>query len=84
MKRKILFSLVVAVIAIGAAWNMNFGSQTNGMSDLSLANVEALAGPEAYVDIICVQYFDFCDIPAIPGVDDYCYSEFPFIDTRML
>ena len=46
MKRKILFGIVTMAIAAVAAWNINISSQTNGMSDLSLANVEALADPE--------------------------------------
>ena len=45
MKRKLFF--VVAVLTITAAsWNVNFISQTKGMSDVMLANVEALAQTE--------------------------------------
>lgn len=44
--KKILGFLAVLLIAVMAAWNVNFGSQTKGMSDLKLANVEALAREE--------------------------------------
>lgn len=47
MKRKLLFGIVIMAIAALAAWNVNYGSQTKGMSNLSLANVEALAVPES-------------------------------------
>ena len=77
MKRKFLFSLAVAAIAVGAAWHVNFSSQTNGVSDIFLANVEALADPEAYVDMLCIQADDWCHYPAI-DVDDFDYYEFPF------
>ena len=43
MKKKILYGAAVFVLAAMAAWNVNFSSQTKGMSDVSLANVEALA-----------------------------------------
>ena len=47
MKNKILYGLAVLAIAAAAAWNMNFSdSQTKGMSDLALANIEALADDE--------------------------------------
>jgi hypothetical protein len=34
----------VLVITAVAAWNVNLNSQSNDLSDISLANVEALAG----------------------------------------
>ena len=46
MKRKILLGSIVMAIAAMAAWNVNIGSQMDDMSDLSLANVEALAQGE--------------------------------------
>ena len=42
-----LYGLAVLAIAAAAAGNVNFNSQTNLMSDLALANVEALADGEA-------------------------------------
>ena len=47
MKLKKVFGFIaVLLIAVVAAWNVNFGSQTKGMSDVMLANVEALAQGE--------------------------------------
>ena len=46
MKRKFIGGFAVLAIAAMAAQNVNYGSQTKGMSDIMLANVEALAGDE--------------------------------------
>ena len=43
MKRKIFGFFAIMAIAAMAVWNVNFGSKTNSMSDVMLANVEALA-----------------------------------------
>ena len=43
MKKKLLSSLAVLAVAAVAAWNVNFNSQTDLMSDVVLENVEALA-----------------------------------------
>jgi len=43
MKKKVLGGIAVLAVAAVAAWNVNLGSKTNGMSDVKLANVEALA-----------------------------------------
>jgi hypothetical protein len=43
MKKKILSGIVLFTIAAIAAWNVNLNSQSNELSDISLANVEALA-----------------------------------------
>ena len=43
MNKKIFYGIAVFVVAVVAAWNVNFGSQMKGMSDVSLANIEALA-----------------------------------------
>ena len=47
--KKILGLLAVLLIAVVVAWNMNVNSQTKGMSDLSMANVEALANGEGII-----------------------------------
>jgi len=44
MKKKIFGGIAVLAIVAAAAWNVNLGSKTNGMSNVMLANVEALAG----------------------------------------
>ena len=46
MSKKIFYGIAVCVVAAMAAWNVNFSSQTKGMSDVSLANIEALAQSE--------------------------------------
>lgn len=46
MKRKLFIGIVVMAITALAAWNVNYNSHTKGMSNLSLANVEALASGE--------------------------------------
>jgi hypothetical protein len=43
IKKKILGGTALLAIAAVAAWNMNLNSQGNDLSDVSLANVEALA-----------------------------------------
>ena len=43
MKKKIFGGIAVLAIAAIAAWNVNVNSRTNGMSNVMLANVEALA-----------------------------------------
>jgi hypothetical protein len=53
MIRKILGFLAVLAIIIAAAWNVNFGSKTNGMSDVILANVDALAQGEVLTGKEC-------------------------------
>ena len=44
------FLIVGAILALGgaAAFNMNINSQKSGLSDIALANVEALAKREDY------------------------------------
>ena len=44
--KKNLGFIAVLLIAFVAMWNVNVNSQTNGMSDIMLANAEALANDE--------------------------------------
>jgi hypothetical protein len=46
MNKKILYGIAVLAIAAVAAWNVNLNSQSSDLSDISLANVEALADGE--------------------------------------
>ena len=46
MKKKILGGIAIIAIAAFAAFNMNVSSKGAGLSDISLANVEALAKSE--------------------------------------
>jgi hypothetical protein len=50
MKKKIIGGIAVLAIAAAAAWNVNLSSNGNDLSDVSLANVEALAECENTVD----------------------------------
>jgi len=46
MKKKIFGGIVILAIAAMAAFNVNMNTQNENLSDLSLANVEALAQSE--------------------------------------
>lgn len=46
MKRKILSAALFVAIAVAAGWNFNQGKNEITLSELGLANVEALANPE--------------------------------------
>ena len=62
MRKKFICGFAVIAIAATAAWNVNFNSQTKGMTDVMLANVEALADNEGdFLDCIyyCVYDFDY-------------------------
>ena len=47
MKRNLLFGIAVLIIAAGATFTMNVNSDSYGLSEISLANVEALAQSES-------------------------------------
>ena len=59
MVKKIGGFIAVLAIATVAAWNVNVNSPTKGMSDLRLANVEALAEAEIYGDAWYCIYCNF-------------------------
>ena len=72
MIKKILekfgYILAILVIAVVSAMNMNVNSKSDGLSDMSLANVEALAKGEVVVEIPCqMGPDDFCVYPPFPG-----------------
>ena len=48
-KKKIFGSIAILVIAAIAAFNVNINTQEKGLSDISLANAEALASEVSYV-----------------------------------
>ncbi|GHT49418.1 hypothetical protein FACS189474_3270 [Bacteroidia bacterium] len=67
MKKIIFASIAVVTIAIIATFNVSFNSQSNNLSDISLANVEALANTEFTSNgWSCFNY----------GYDDYSYDMF--------
>jgi len=47
MKKKIFGGLAILAIAAVAVFNVNFNSKSSKLSDVSLANVEALAADES-------------------------------------
>ena len=47
MKKKFLYGIAVLIIAVVVAINVNLNSKGDGLSDVSLANVEALAQSES-------------------------------------
>ena len=59
MKKKILSITAVLAVAVAAAWNVQFSSQTNGMSDVMLANVEALAQESGEPNICEISYTEW-------------------------
>ena len=65
MNRKILYGLAVLAIAVVAAFNMNISSKGDGLSDLSLANVEALAQTETTEEF---KEFTGCDPKLTPSI----------------
>jgi hypothetical protein len=57
MRNKIFSSIAVLAVAAVAVWNLNVGSKNGSMSDVMLANVEALAdeiGPATGTSYDCV------------------------------
>lgn len=47
MRKKIFAVMIVAVVAVAASYNVYQSQNTNTLSDLALANVEALAQSES-------------------------------------
>jgi hypothetical protein len=64
--KKILGGIAILAIAAVAAFNVGFNSQSDGLSDVSLANVEALADGEVWIGIPCM---------IVPG--HYCHYFWP-------
>ena len=57
MKKKLFFGFTVLAIALIVAFTMNVASNNYGLSDISLANVEALAQSEGGSDCQgCLQW----------------------------
>jgi hypothetical protein len=59
MNKKILGGIAIFAIAALSVFNVNFNSQSNKLSDISLANVEALAEESGSPgQIICGKPYD--------------------------
>ena len=76
MKKKILGCVTIAAIATVGVLNVNFSSKTDGMlSDIALANVEALAQDEVVLSDYEWGCIDDCVNPhGQKGVKYYCKS----------
>jgi len=66
MKKKIFGALMVVTIAAGSMTNINLNKVNNKSSELSLANVEALAQVESG---------DYCDLYLRVGKDSRCWKK---------
>lgn len=60
MKKKLFGSIAVLAVAALTAFNVNVNSQENGLSDVSLENVEALAYELPEATITCGRYTGRC------------------------
>jgi hypothetical protein len=61
MRKKNFASIVVLAIATMVAFNVNINTQENGLSNVSLENVEALA-TESSPGAWCCGWLDFCGV----------------------
>ena len=77
MNKKILYFGIAFVITALAAINVNVNSYKRGLSDVSLANVEALARNEIVIGPFCIQADNFCVEEPI-DIDPYWYFTYPF------
>jgi hypothetical protein len=69
MKKKIVYGISVLAIAAVAAWNVGLSSQKNdGLSDVMLANVEALADGES-------QYVWYGNRDDVYDEEKHCYMQ---------
>ena len=60
MKKKILYGFAGLAIAVVAAFNLNLNFKRNGLSDMALTNVEALANKKLNPSCISYCNFDVC------------------------
>ncbi|GKG71889.1 hypothetical protein DXA15_23485 [Parabacteroides sp. AM58-2XD] len=51
MKKKIFGAVLITAMAVAAGWNFNQSKNETQLSDLTLANVEALARWESQVEL---------------------------------
>lgn len=71
MRKKIVAAMFVAVVAVVGSYNVYQSQNTNALSDLALANVEALASGE-WGDSNC--HMNTITWQCVPwGSGDYCY-----------
>ena len=73
-KKKLIGFLAILTIAAIAAFNVNVNSKETGLSDISLANAEALAGEHPLGDCVYAPW-DRCELldPTDPNKDQSIY-----------
>ena len=77
MKKIFFYGVAVLIIAVVAAVNVNLHSHKNGLSDVSLANVEALARVETteeFAEIGCEPLWEY-DVCHANNGSNYTYAK---------
>jgi hypothetical protein len=79
MKKIILGGIAVVVIAAVAAWNMGLNSQKSDLSDISLANVEALAqeSSSSHCNRLCEEWPSTYCVLESPTSYIFCFYKYP-------
>ena len=71
MKKKIISSVFALALIATAGWGVNKSMNSDAnLSDLALANVEALANGEVIIGDICIKDCDFCHCYYPPTPED--------------
>lgn len=79
MKIKKSFGLLAAIAVVAAAgWSYQQSKQYDGMSELVLANVEALADNESESNLTCEGWLGFCSFEC-----DKCGADWTAIGSTM-
>lgn len=73
MRKKLFAAMFVAVVAVVASYNVYQSQNTNTLSDLALANVEALAGGEWGGNDCFMDTFTWQCTPWASGSHCYCW-----------
>ncbi|GHT15520.1 hypothetical protein FACS189426_23180 [Bacteroidia bacterium] len=76
MNKKILFGIVALAIAGVSVVNVNFNSQSNNLSGVSLANVEALAQESGGGDDCYTSSNNTCGYVVISNTGNYHVIEY--------
>lgn len=79
MKKKIVSLSAIAIVAVAAAFGVSKNANEVGLSDLALANVEALAGDESADDIIDNCYWcegQYCDYVVVTPNGNTAWSHY--------
>ena len=78
MKKKVVSIIGLAAIGAVAAFNANIGSRAESLSDIALANIEALADNEGGDTLSCCSYHCWADhyifIEGVMYTDGSCWD----------